>query len=270
MPRNPTEFREIPGLDGVTVVRHHGAPPTGARHRHDSLCLGAVLAGERTVVVDGEPHTAAAGEVLVLGPGLVHACADRGESRYVMISVDPAWFARLGLAPAAFRQPVLDDPALFGRIAALAAMADEPGSPLERETALLALLEPLSGGDGDGGDGDGRDGPPEPERIRTVRERLESGFTEDIRLDELAGLAGCSPCRLNRTFCAVVGMPPHEYQSMLRVREVKRLLRENVPLAEAALRAGFSDQPHMTRRFRQFMGMTPGTFAKGLVRTDTP
>ena len=265
MPRNPTQFREIPGLEGVTALRHHGPPPTGTRHRHDSLCLGAVLAGERTVVVDNASHTAVAGEVLVLGPGLVHACADKGESRYVMVSVDPTWFARLGLAPFVARQPVLDDPALFGRITGLAAMADESGSPLEREAALLALLEPLSGGDGDGSDE-----PPEPERVRTVRERLESGFAEDIRLDELAGLAGCSPCRLNRTFCAVVGMPPHEYQSMLRVREVKRLLRENVSLAEAALQAGFSDQSHMTRRFRQFMGMTPGTFAKGLVRTDVP
>ena len=265
MAKHDTEFREIPGLEGVSVVRHSGPPPTGARHRHDSLCLGAVLAGERTVVVDGEPLEAVAGEVLVLGPGLVHACADRGESRYVMVSVDPAWFARFGLAPAAFGQPVLDDPALFARITSLADLADGSGSPLERESALLALLEPLSGDPE--GHGDGR---PEPERIRTVRERLESDFAEDLRLDALAGLAGCSPCRLNRTFCAAVGMPPHEYQSMLRVREAKRLIREGASLAEAALGAGFSDQSHMTRRFRQFMGMTPGTFARGLGRTAEP
>ena len=265
MAKNPTEFHEIPGLEGVSVLRHNGLPPIGTRHWHDSLCLGAVLAGERIVVVDGARHTAGAGEVLVLGPGLVHACADQGESRYVMVSVDPAWFARLGLTPAAFQQPVLDDPALFARITSLADMADGFGSPLERESALLALLEPLSGVPEDEGDKT-----PEPERIRTVRERLESSFAEDLSLDALARLAGCSPCRLNRAFRAATGMPPHEYQSMLRVREVKRLIREGISLAEASLKAGFSDQSHMTRRFRQFMGMTPGTFAKGLERTGAP
>jgi AraC-like DNA-binding protein len=259
MAKKTTEFREIPGLKGVSVVRHHGPPPTGARHRHDSLCLGAVLAGERAVTVDGVSHAAGTGEVLVLGPGLVHACEDRGESRYVMVSVAPDWFARLGLEPVATGPPVRDDPDLFARITALADLADGPGSPLERETALLSLLQPLSGGHGDG-----EGGLPEPERIRTVRERLESGFAQDLSLDALARLAGCSPWRLNRTFSAAVGMPPHEYQSMLRVREVKRLIREGISLTDAALEAGFSDQSHMTRSFRKFMGMTPGTFAKGL------
>ncbi len=260
-----TEFVEIPGLDGVTVVRHSGGSPTDARHQHESLCLGAVLAGERTVIVDGASHTATAGEVLIIGPRRVHTCPDRGTSQYVMLSIPPQWFEQYGLIPAVPPTPVVDDPVLFGRITALADRTLEPGSAMESEDALLALLDSLC-----------REGvsadiaPPEPNRIRRVRHHMENRFAEDLRLDKLAALAGCSPCRLNRTFARTMGMPPHEYQSMLRVREVKRLIREGAGLTEAALQAGFFDQSHMTRCFKKTMGMTPGKYARGLLRPPTP
>jgi AraC-like DNA-binding protein len=34
-----------------------------------------------------------------------------------------------------------------------------------------------------------------------------------------------------------------------------------LPLADVALLAGFSDQPHFTREFRRKFGLTPGAFA---------
>ena len=38
--------------------------------------------------------------------------------------------------------------------------------------------------------------------------------------------------------------------------------RMNVP-AEAALRAGYSDQPHLTRSLKAIMGITPGALVRG-------
>ena len=39
-----------------------------------------------------------------------------------------------------------------------------------------------------------------------------------------------------------------------------RLLREGLSIADAALAAGFSDQPHLTREFGRTLGMTPGQY----------
>jgi AraC-like DNA-binding protein len=39
-----------------------------------------------------------------------------------------------------------------------------------------------------------------------------------------------------------------------------------MPLAEAALEAGFSDQSHMTRLFRRTFGISPGAYAATLAR----
>jgi AraC-like DNA-binding protein len=40
----------------------------------------------------------------------------------------------------------------------------------------------------------------------------------------------------------------------------KRLLAEGMPVSQAALETGFSDQSHFTRVFRQYTGATPGQY----------
>ncbi|EGB15747.1 transcriptional regulator, AraC family [Pseudodesulfovibrio mercurii] len=256
-----TEYREIPGLKGVGVVRHAGPPPTTARHAHRSVCVGAVLSGVRAIETPDGRREASAGQVLVIPSGLAHACPDAGESDSVTVSLAPACFETAGLAPclAPDAPCVIDDPARFGDVLRLADLARGAASHLERQAALLAVMEPLCR-EGDRSDVD----PAEPERIALVRRHLDAACAEDVRLEDLAGLAGCSPCRLNRLFARTVGMPPHEYQVLRRVGLAKACIRGGMGLAESAAEAGFSDQSHMTRCFRKVMGMTPGVFAAGV------
>jgi AraC-like DNA-binding protein len=260
MTRSTTEFTEIPGLDGVSVVRHCGDSPTEARHMHDSLCVGAVLSGRRELLLDGERHAAGPGDVLVIPPGAAHACPCAGECEYIMVSIPVGLLERFGLAVEHGTERVVDDPALFGIVRTVADTATFPASRLERQATLLGLLsrlcveEPRAEQDR-----------PEPDAVAIARHCLETRFSEDLPLGELARLAGCSPCRLNRVFASVVGMPPHQYQTLQRVRRVKECIRHGLGLAESAAEAGFADQSHMSRCFRKVMGMTPGKFAKGLL-----
>jgi len=56
-------------------------------------------------------------------------------------------------------------------------------------------------------------------------------------------------------------MPPHRFLLQRRVERVKHLLIEtDLPLAEIAVAAGFADQSHCTRRFRELVGITPRRF----------
>ncbi|MGE4421679.1 MAG: helix-turn-helix domain-containing protein [Pseudodesulfovibrio sp.] len=260
-----TEYREIPGLEGVGVVRHAGAMPAGARHAHQSVCAIAILSGVRALEAAGGRWKAGAGQVLAVPAGLSHLCLDAGEIEYVVVSLAPACFASAGLAPRlpADRPEVVDDPARFGDVLRLADLAGCPASNLERQAALLAVMEPLCRGGELPDEPDAPGAPAEPERIAAVRRHLEAACAEDVRLEDLANLAGCSPCRLNRLFARAVGMPPHEYHILQRVRLAKACIRRGLGLAESAAEAGFSDQSHMTRCFRKVMGMTPGVFAAG-------
>lgn len=259
--RDHTDFTALPDLPGVTLIRRTGRIPTRARHMHQSLCVGGILDGERIISIGTQSATIRAGEAIVLTPGSVHACKDAGESEYIMVAFSPDALAHwdFDTKSCAPPSPQVKDPSLFKSIVQLAELNNGSASALEREAALLDILRCLNPMR------QKMEKPAPPSAcIETVRAYISSHFSENIRLETLARMAKLSPCRLNRTFAAQIGMPPHEYQNQQRVDEIKRLTAASVPLADAAAEAGFADQSHMTRCFKKIMGMTPGTYVKGL------
>jgi AraC-like DNA-binding protein len=71
-----------------------------------------------------------------------------------------------------------------------------------------------------------------------------------------------SKYHLLRTFEREHGMTPHTYQVQLRLALAVALLAAGAPVSRAAYDAGFTDQSHLTRRFKEYVGLTPGAFAR--------
>jgi len=100
-----------------------------------------------------------------------------------------------------------------------------------------------------------------PGAMRRVREHVEGHLSESMDLVELAGVAGLSVYHFARAFKQSTGMTPHHYLVHRRIERAQEMLaRSELPLSEIALAAGFSDQSHLARHFRQMLGMTPGQF----------
>ncbi len=87
-------------------------------------------------------------------------------------------------------------------------------------------------------------------------------------LDELAAVAGTGKYQLVRRFKARTGIPPHSYQVALRVNLARRLLERGERATDVAALAGFVDQSHLTRHFRQRLGMTPARYANATSRAS--
>jgi transcriptional regulator GlxA family with amidase domain len=100
----------------------------------------------------------------------------------------------------------------------------------------------------------------EREAVRRLREYLEDNYAENVTLDRLAQIACLSPYHLNRVFCAEVGIPPHQYQTQVRVARAKALLSKGMPTKQVAVETGFADQSHLTRHFKRLMQVTPGRY----------
>jgi AraC-like DNA-binding protein len=91
---------------------------------------------------------------------------------------------------------------------------------------------------------------------------LDTHYAENIGLTELGKYIGVSPFTLLRMFRAARGLSPREYQMLQRVTQAKRLLREGLPIAQAAIETGFYDQTHLTRHFQRVVGVTPGRYLR--------
>lgn len=102
-----------------------------------------------------------------------------------------------------------------------------------------------------------------PHQLRKAIEFIEDHSTRNIRLEELAALTGLSPAYFCHAFKQTTGMPPHRWQMRARVNRVKQMLEgTTLPISAAAAAAGFADQAHLTRVFRQFVGITPHAWRK--------
>ncbi|MFD8721365.1 helix-turn-helix domain-containing protein [Streptomyces sp. NPDC059629] len=117
------------------------------------------------------------------------------------------------------------------RLCARVDRADDPAAALE-EIALERAL------------------PADPLLSRLV-EALDAGCT----VAAIAGELGLGARQLHRRSLASFGYGPKTLARVLRMQRALSLARSGVPLAETAVRAGYADQPHLSRDVRELAGV---------------
>ncbi len=80
--------------------------------------------------------------------------------------------------------------------------------------------------------------------------------------------AGLDKYRALRSFTAAFGLTPMRYLASLRVEAAREALAAGASCADAAWAAGFSDQAHLTRAFKERLGMTPGFYQRAIAGAD--
>lgn len=96
--------------------------------------------------------------------------------------------------------------------------------------------------------------------IRAV-EILHDRMRDSVRMAEIADEVGVHPVHLSRTFARHYGCTMGEYLRRLRVEVArKELVDTSRSLSDIAYGAGFSDQAHFTRVFKQLTGFTPRAY----------
>ncbi|MEU2774044.1 helix-turn-helix transcriptional regulator [Streptomyces sp. NPDC007162] len=92
--------------------------------------------------------------------------------------------------------------------------------------------------------------PADPVLVRLVQ-ALDAGWPVAAVADELA----LGERQLHRRSRAAFGYGPKTLARVLRMQRALALARAGVPLAEAAVRAGYADQPHLSREVRALAGV---------------
>lgn len=256
------DFRILPsgmkGVDAVEAATRRVFP----RHTHDQFGIGVIHHGAQKSASGRGPVEAGAGDAITVNPGEVHdgiPIGDFGRS-WRMLYFDPSVIAEAvadisegGTREFEFHEPVIRDSRIAERFNALyGAMTGEDSGMLQREEMffiLLAALHPR------------RAGAAPPDAIGRAREMIEADPAFPITLDELARHCGLSKFQLLRGFCKATGLTPHAYLVQRRIALARTLIADRLPLAEAALAAGFADQSHMTRLFVRTYGISPGFYA---------
>ncbi|MBX7222536.1 MAG: AraC family transcriptional regulator [Blastocatellia bacterium] len=104
---------------------------------------------------------------------------------------------------------------------------------------------------------------PIPRWLCQVRDLLHDRWEEPLLVADLAAAAEVHPVYLARAFRAHFGCTPGVYLRRVRIAWAKhQLLQGARPLSDIAFAAGFADQSHFTKVFKQETGLTPGQFSQ--------
>lgn len=97
-------------------------------------------------------------------------------------------------------------------------------------------------------------------RLDKVVAHMQAHFEGNLRVPELAQLAGLSLAQLERHFRHVFQITPQQYLIKLRIEQAMRLLHGEDSIASVGQRCGFSDQSAFARQFKATVGMTPSDY----------
>ena len=104
-----------------------------------------------------------------------------------------------------------------------------------------------------------------PRWLSQAREMIAAHFADPLTLTQVAEQVGVHPIHLATTFRQKYGETIGEFVRRLRVDHAcSELIKQNLPLAEIALQAGFADQSHFSKVFKSHVGTTPAKYRKAV------
>ena len=96
--------------------------------------------------------------------------------------------------------------------------------------------------------------------LRAALAFIQAHFAEQVSLATVADQVGVHPVHLARTFRTVYQVSFAAHVRELRVEFAQHLLAGPAPLSDIAIAAGFCDQSHFSRCFKQHTGLTPAAY----------
>ncbi|MEY9783688.1 AraC family transcriptional regulator [Sinorhizobium fredii] len=232
-------------------------------HSHRTFSIGAVTNGRSSYRNGRHRHDVAAGTVVLMNPEDAHACNPLCDVpwSYRMLYVDMAWLTEIQQVAdfTPYAAVASTDPHLYRSLnrmfdvlfdaevevlakeCAAAAFFGDLDKRLEKIEVPLAMATP---------------------HIDRAADFITEHCTRRLRLTEIADVSGLSPSYLVRAFRARHGMTPHAYQLNRRIQYGQGELRRGRPIVDVALSAGFADQAHFQRVFKQHVAATPRQYAR--------
>ncbi len=265
---SPTYYRPG-GLDGIELLscysnRHFSS------HLHSGYNIWLNSTGGEVFHFKGSSSILSPASFGIVAPGEIHANhpLEDGERHLRSFYVEDALMksiARQAGKKCAFTGTIFEDRELHGKLLELHRVLTESPMLLARQSCLIDLLSRVVLRHAEGY-GKGAEGEVGGRRILHIKAFLAENLAEDISVESLAEIAGCSPYHLIRSFKKATGFPPHAFLIQLRLERAKTLLKKKTPISQAALEAGFADQSHLSRLFKRTFGITPLTYVRQVAR----
>ena len=95
--------------------------------------------------------------------------------------------------------------------------------------------------------------------IGRVLKRIESQYTENLSVDQLASEANMSVSAFHHNFKSVTSTSPLQYLKTYRLHKARMMMiHDGMKASAAAIRVGYESPSQFSREFKRYFGVTPG------------
>jgi AraC-like DNA-binding protein len=270
--RDVMKFRRILGVEGAVLGHATYVDMLAPPEIFDDYVLNFADEGRCEVFVRGTTVRLARGDLQWRVPGELRIVR-RGDSpvikrRCLLVrrKTLEGMLVQMGHTSSALltsRTSPFRDPRVIASFNAVFAAVTSGSSKLAQESACHDIVDALCAAVGSNDSGRCPSWP-EHKAVRIIKEHIDDCYGEDSSLDSFAALVGLNKYYLLRTFKRLVGIPPHRYQTHVRIARARQLLAQGVPIAQVAFRVGFGSQARFHEAFRAVVGVAPGSYSRAL------
>lgn len=102
-------------------------------------------------------------------------------------------------------------------------------------------------------------------RINNVITYINQNYREDINIDKYAKMCFIGRSRFMHVFKSLTGSSVHHYQTALRMKNARELLKySSLNVSQTAYEVGYDDPLYFSRLFKKFYGISPNQLKKEL------
>lgn len=251
-------------------------------HYDTSLILLLFLRGHGEIRIEGRLYTFGAGDMIILNPYELHRCtiADGEIFERISLHISENITDGFGIEDTGFWGAFYERERGIGNILRAERLREIGGDRLMREILAHAsgsgradpillrckVIELLAGISEIVDLREPTDESPriENELILEILQYLNTHYTEDISLSDVADRFYHSKYHVCHLFREQVGITMHDYLVMRRIHLVNDLIRRGDPISEACFSAGFRNYSNFFRLYKKHTGMTPQDFKNSI------
>jgi AraC-like DNA-binding protein len=259
-------------VNDLELLRAFYITHTFPRHTHEFYVVGVVEQGVEAFFNKTRMHYAKQGDISLTNPDEIHTGHAGTSEGYLYRAFYPTVELLQDIAEDIsgkrqgvpfFSKAVVPDKEVSRILLETHQTLEENASPLEQEEKLRkalgslllrhsdTLLKPRAVYTDSG-------------LVTKIRDYLHDHAADAVTLEQLSNLVNVTPSYVSRVFKKSVGLPPHEYQTQLRVNHAKQLLQKGISPIEVALESGFYDQSHLNKHFKKLVGVTARQYQQAI------
>lgn len=233
-PTKPGWCYRRPKLGGVIEMVTHRGPDIGlAAHFHNEDQIVFAVSGRRRFLINGEIVTLLPGKGFLIRAGVLHrSLAEQKDVECLNVFTPASEYAVSAMMREAERQWNKVGQLCCTEFAAIVCdhrIGFMPSSQIGSEIQMeIASYEPVI---------------------------------------HAAAREGISRGSFYKRFTKQYGIPPHMYSIIARLNHARVMLRAGESISSVAVNAGFVDQSHLGRWFRNTFGITPGRYRSSLLES---